>query len=773
MISDSENKKLMFIGIGGMGMGPLAIYTKQIGFEIFGYDDNEINLQMQLQFQQQEIVILPKNIQQFKFSTTFFNTFSAVVISSAIQQNHFLLQYFRQYNIPIIKRGNFLAELIKHKKLIAITGSHGKTSTTAMLINKYPEFDYILGGIFTDANILPANYNKNSKYVICEIDESDHTIENFYPDITITLNLDDDHISNYQDSTTLTKAFSMLFSKTKSAIIIPNTHPELNNIATNNASEKTKIFKFKNDHKFNISNTNAVNCVCSYLLNNTNFNETQAITNMTTHQVFRRDEHLGYIKNLKFFADYAHNPTEIQSWLLHFKNIHNRFPDVIFFQPHRYTRTQQYCNEFAKVLSHSSQEIYLLPIYCASENSIPGITSRLIFDKIKCKNKHLLSSNQQVMSILQNLATKTNPLTVAFIGAGNIYTTAKNALISLKIRSLQEILTQQNIEFKSECDLKPFNSWKLDLTCKLLILPKNTSELKIVTTNLNWPFLIIGFGTNLLLDCDDIVYISLKNFPKTLSLEHDEVTASANISLIQFCNFLAEHDLEGCENLSCIPGTIGGAIYMNAGAHDQCIADCLQSVTIFNAKTSKVETISSENIKLSYRHGLQYGVILSATFKFTKHCNTDKLTTKIKENITWRRVHQPSEPNAGSVFKNPIISENHFKILQHQYSTLHFKKVYINENCQKIQLFAGELIELSGLKGYDYNGVQISAKHANFIVNTSKTTTANTLKNLIQYIQSVVFDKFKIFLHCEISFASNVKIAKIDSQNGDLAKSTQ
>src|SRR5688572_1445937 len=193
------------VGVGGMGMGPLAIYLVQLGFAVTGEDD-ALTDEMRLLLQREGVKI-----------DAISSDCEVVVFSSAIAKTHPAYQAAAARNLPLVRRGEMLAEVVREKKLVAICGSHGKTTTTAMVVTalraaNFPA-GYVLGGLFGDESG-PARLGSND-WVVAEIDESDGTIERFVPEITVAVNLDWDHPDYYRQSVDLEAAFAALFSRTR------------------------------------------------------------------------------------------------------------------------------------------------------------------------------------------------------------------------------------------------------------------------------------------------------------------------------------------------------------------------------------------------------------------------------------------------------------------------------------------------------------------------------------------------------------------------------
>lgn len=251
------------------------------------------------------------------------------------------------------------------------------------------------------------------------------------------------------------------------------------------------------------------------------------------------------------------------------------------------------------------------------------------------------------------------------------------------------------------------------------------------------PVCVLGKGSNILFD--DAGYRGL--VIRTSHLESVEfskvdekgfayVTVDCGVSLTMLARqCVAENrSLEGLSFAFGIPGTIGGAVVMNAGAYGGEMSDVVMSVDYYDPAVGKVQTAYGHELKFSYRHSLfsehpEY-VVLRAVLRL-KQGDRDLIIEEMAKNMTSRRLKQPLElPNAGSVFKRPEGT------------------------------FAGKLIEESGLKGYTIGGAQISDKHAGFIVNIGGATAAN-IKALIEHTKHVVYANFGILLECEIKIISS------------------
>lgn len=202
-----------------------------------------------------------------------------------------------------------------------------------------------------------------------------------------------------------------------------------------------------------------------------------------------------------------------------------------------------------------------------------------------------------------------------------------------------------------------------------------------------------------------------------------EVKVGSSVFLPDIARFYKDKNLINAEFLIGIPGSVGGAVKMNAGAYGWEFSDILSSIEVYNLVTKKIETLEKDDINFSYRSSsnLENKVIISATLIGTEG-DPALIKSRLKENIKYRKDTQPSAIyNAGSVFKNTD-----------QYS-------------------AGELIDKAELKGFSIDGVKVSTKHANFFV-ASKGANSSSLYKLVNHVKEVVDSKFGVSLQKEILF---------------------
>ena len=719
---------ICFIGVFGNGVAPLAIYAAHAGHTVFGYDD-VLNCQIKDLLISQKITILPETILPQKCDL--------VVYSSAIDtQIHELILHAKTRGIPCIRRGEFLQKITGNKKLIAIIGSHGKTSVCASIaeiINKNNiQADYILGAFFKNDKFLPSKFSDTSEFVVAEVDESDRTIDCFSPYATVALNFDDDHAENYNGLDGLKNSFNKIFERTEHFIFIPECSQVLNEL-TKNLSGKVKKYTICDEKPFYERNIETAKLVSDAVFGK------KIDTNVEFVGAKFRNEIIGSIKNIVFLQDYAHHPTELDS-LLRF--LRKKFTDHtlhIIFQPHRFSRVAKYSESFAKVLQKFDQ-ITLLPIYSAFEKTTPDVSSEDIFEKIDNSSKILLKNDlsydtfRETCNLLHEYTnSKANKSVMIFVAAGSLTKISQLLVNEEKIRHVRYEMCEKHVKNSENFPLSDITTLKIGGIARLLVEPNNISELKSAVSlckKYKIKPIIVGRCSNLLIRDDEVKQVFIKlseqDFTDIKSESQNILICGAGAKLQSVCMAAAKANFANIEYLAGIPGTLGGAIMMNAGAHGHSVSEFVKSIDVMD-ENGEISTICKENIEFKYREtiGLENKIILSGTLEFKEQRSKADIIDKIEELRNWRLEKQPQQPNAGSVFKNPTNAA------------------------------AGYLIEQVGLKGFRIGDVGFSEKHANFIVNYGNGKSSDVEK-LIDIARFKVREKFGIFLENEIKIIENL-----------------
>ncbi|HFK1450217.1 MULTISPECIES: UDP-N-acetylmuramate dehydrogenase [Bacillus cereus group] len=275
--------------------------------------------------------------------------------------------------------------------------------------------------------------------------------------------------------------------------------------------------------------------------------------------------------------------------------------------------------------------------------------------------------------------------------------------------------------------LARYTTMKIGGPADILIVPKHVASIEktlqlVKKYKTKWT--VIGRGSNLLVSDLGIegVVIRLGEGLDHLEVEKHRVRVGGGYPLIKLSTLLSRQGLAGLEFASGIPGSVGGAVYMNAGAHKSDISNILSKALIL-FEDGTIDWLTHEEMEFSYRTSVlqtkRPGIVLEAEFQL-QIGEREGIVSVMQKNKDYRRETQPwNHPCAGSVFRNPI------------------------------PYFAGDLIEKAGLRGYQIGGAQISEMHGNFIINTGGASAQDVL-SLIALVKQTIKDKFSVEMHTEV-----------------------
>ena len=438
-----------FLGIGGIGMSALARYFKAKGYEVAGYDRTPSPLTRRLENEGISIhyedapSLIPQNI-------------DFVVLTPAIPSNLQELKYLRDHNARIVKRSEVLGMLSEQHKALAIAGTHGKTTTTALvthiLMTANKKLSAFIGGIARniDSNVVIGE--DQDELVVMEADEFDHSFLKLSPYVSIVTSIDADHLDIYGDYQHLVESFNEFVDKTsdeglviyhanlpikttkkhitygldnadviaeKICVIEGETCFDLT-VQADRTLEENKILRFLRDLRelkmslyglHNVQNALAAIIMCSYL----GVSEEDIRAGLATFKGVQRRFDIR-VKNARhiYVDDYAHHPEEIKAALTAARNAFSDKELTVVFQPHLFSRTRDFMDGFAESLSLADRVI-LLDIYPARELPIEGVTSAALLEKITAKDK-MLCSKEMLLNTLKSI----DPELVMTLGAGDI-----------------------------------------------------------------------------------------------------------------------------------------------------------------------------------------------------------------------------------------------------------------------------------------------------------------------------------------------------------------
>jgi UDP-N-acetylenolpyruvoylglucosamine reductase len=718
-----KREKFFLGGIGGTGMAPLAIFLSQMGHEVCGFDDYlDQSVRLLLQWHHVEVMDRP-------FQLPPCDTY---IRSGAIGDDDPLMGKEMARKIPILLRGHFLGEFLKNHRLIAVVGSHGKTTTTAYLAqllsgSGFP-CNYLIGGFFRGGHS-PASY-VGSPWTIAEVDESDGTINAFAPEITVALNLSHDHSYHYAALGELKRTIENLFHRTTNKVFYYSQGSDfdfLKNSILQNANKLISLPNPKlesNDDRmgqwphFNCINLHIATCVARFI-----FPSLEPIKRDQLRSVLRRQQCLFDDGELQVICDYAHHPNEVKALLDAYCND----SCAVIFQPHRFSRTQLHLEHFCSLFAPIGS-LLLLETYGAFEAFDERGTGSAIAMALKKVGKNIsqMQWTENSAATIAEVQSRLGWKRILFVGAGDIFAMA---LVYVQFhRELQFLRHCQrelpHLKIVEHQPLKWKTTFHIGGNARFFVEPNSRKELcQLIRFAhlLNLPVLLLANGSNLLIDdggfCGLVIHLTGKNWG-FCDIKGSQICVGAGTSLRKFCKFCAAQGIGGFEFLFSIPGTMGGAVAMNAGSNGKCLGDFVREITYMNATG---EIITDSHVDFSYRRARlkSSSILLEISLEWNHRAKSDEICNLQRTLTQWRRERQPIQPSAGCVFKNP---PGHF---------------------------AGRLIEEAGLKGHSIGGAQISVKHGNFIVNCGQARSRDVL-DLMFFTRRRIYHQFNLVLEPEI-----------------------
>lgn len=756
----SSPRALHCLGVGGMGLGPLAIYAAELGFSVSGSDDAMTDA-MRVWLERAGVALTAADVIP--------ETAELVVASSAIPAAHPALAVAARRGLPVVRRGELLAELAKHRRLVAVCGSHGKTTTTAMLVTALGAAGlkpgHVGGGLFADDATPPASAGSGD-LLVAEIDESDGTIDRFAPFLTVLVNLDWDHPDYYRTQADLENAFASLLRRATGPALI-NAECALSARA---AAGRADVHTFgragayalaacapagparielalggrflpdlpsagvRAFGEFNALNATAALAAAHLLGANLRPDMLVAYAG-----VRRRQALLASGAAFTVIEDYAHHPSEISALLA---GLRLRLPAGgrlrVVFQPHRYSRTARFRAAFAAALS-AADALYLLDVYGAGEGPLPGGSTAELADTVRAAAPglplvHLAGDHA---AVYKRLGAELRPGDfVAIVGAGDLDVSAREWLAGFGWagwwdRVAADLQPRVSVEtrLQREVSLADKTTLRVGGAARLYAEPANDSDLVDLVRAahaLGLRVLPLGRGSNLLVPDEgvDALVISLRHpfWENFEPLPDGRVRAGAGLRLKNLCGLAAKAGLVGFEFLEGIPGNLGGSLRMNAGAMGGWMFDVVESVD-FVTLAGERRTLPKSAMHVDYRHcaelesAIALGAILRPPAAGAK--SSAEINQQIDAYRDKRRKTQPREPSAGCIFKNPQGDS------------------------------AGRLIDAAGLKGSRVGDAEVSPVHANFIVNHDHARAADVIA-LVRRVRAEVEQKHGVRLEPEV-----------------------
>jgi len=719
-----QKRRIHLIGVAGSGMTPLAEILIDLGHDVSGSDLKEIPerlIRRGLKF----------NLGQ---QADALGKAEAVIASTAIAESNPEWAEAIRRKLPRFRRGEVLAQLAKEKKLVAVLGSHGKTTTATMLAQIWKEAgedpSFYLGGFAPSLGASGAW--RPGPWLVAEVDESEGAPTQLQPWAAILLNADHEHADRYVDGQAVIQAYREMLGQVRGPVVVVAKEEEAAMKASESLRAKTTfgweacgadyVGKWMGENaegvKFSASKGkldlgvfqvaatgrhNAGNALGALSLAREAGLAADKIREGLGKfcRADRRFEILHSEPELEVVDDYAHHPREVAA-TMEAARARGRSRLVLILQPHRYTRMATFLSDFADALA-KAEAVILLPVYAAGEKPIVGADSAALAEKLAGKGVkvELASSMAEARSILGKIWQEGDLF--LFMGAGDITQLARRVAreseLFLKIRRTagKDAVVRWYEPMNKHTTIRiggPAQVWfEPDSEEVLGRVVRLCDEQKVPLTG-------VGRGSNLLVRDGGIpgvcVNLGLPGMSKIEAVD-GKIRAGAGARLKQIVSAAKAAGIGGLEFMEGIPGAVGGAMRMNAGAMESWTFEMVESVRVMDRKGA-VQDVPAAQFEVKYRKvpRLTKDIAVGAVLKGSV-VKPEEIAERLKKFSRKRWDSQPAAPSAGCIFKNAET------------------------------IPAGKLIDELGLKDTAVGGARISPIHGNFIVNQGGAKASDVL----------------------------------------------
>ncbi|MEI7912692.1 MAG: UDP-N-acetylmuramate--L-alanine ligase [Verrucomicrobiota bacterium] len=737
------------IGVAGSGMSGLALLLLGLGHKVSGSD--RVTSAETERMQGVGLIFSSPH------TASAVSGADIVVYSSAIRPANPAYAAAVAAAIPLLRRAECLAAILHTKRGIIIAGTHGKTTTSAMTAHALREAglkpSHYVGA---EIPILGSNarWIADGEHMVAEGDESDGTLVLYHPEHAVILNIEPEHLDFYRDIEHIREVFTTLADHTTGKLVYCAEDPVAHDVCAGRANAlsygwedadytATDVRDLKGSSAFTVTklgvvlgdielgipgNHNILNALAAIALADSCGAEFALVARaLATFAGAKRRFETRYLSpHYRIIDDYGHHPSELAATLQTARSLK---PErlIVLFQPHRYTRTQALAEDFGKVLQ-AADRVFITDVYPASEAPIDGVSGETL---VAAMHRHgivpvtsvpdLATAHHAVGNVL-----KPGDLLLT-LGAGNVHEAGSRIAADLKV--LEEM-----------CGLMPPG----EITGSLYEPMKRHTTLLVGGAAQYWlephsfygfaflveycrargiPVRVVGRGSNLLVRDGGIrgaVIHPTGGVFSEVSLDgRGLIVAGAGVRLKKLASFAASHGIGGFEWMEGIPGNVGGALRMNAGAMGLETFDQIVRVTFLD-EDGVIRTRERAEIVTQYRNvaELRRNFALQAVFK-------GKPDTSVNIKQRWdecrekRRATQPVSASAGCVFRNPEA------------------------------IAAGRLVDSLGLKGLTVGHAAVSEIHGNFIINQGGASATDIL-NLIEAIRHQAQHQRHIELETEV-----------------------
>lgn len=751
--TDWQGRRLHFLGIGGAGMSGLARIALQRGATVTGSDRSDSAAVAALREAGATITIghdaaaLPDGPLD-------------VVRSTAITDENPELAAARTRGDQILHRSELLAQLVDDRRTIAVAGAHGKTTTSSMIAHALHvlglEPSWVIGGTVRSLDDISAHWGGEDGWLVIEADESDRSFLRLHPTIPVVTNIELDH--DARDLTALEADFTQFLAGSGEPAVLPSflaavaPEGELPTLVDLPAGDPLTGVPFTAPDgqpltiRLSVPGShNAGNAALAIeALARAGVERGAAAEALASFVgAGRRFEPLGEsIGGARVVDDYAHHPTEVAATVEAARAWVGEGRVIAIFQPHLFSRTRDFAEAFAEALA-SADEAILVPIYPARERQedFPEVTSATITARWPwhaVAEARLASGFDEAVGLAAQLGRTGDAIIV--MGAGDVRTVGER-LAAGEAGHWDDATDAAPADDLPEGVLAahPLDRLTTVRAGGIADYFARVSDPERLVALLAWArdrsidVFAIGSGSNLLVADDGVrgLVIRLDGELGGTQFDGHDLVAGGGARFPQAAAAAARLGLAGIEFGVSIPGTVGGAVRMNANAYGGALAETLQWVEV--ATADGLERRDPATLGFSYRHSaLADGeVVVRAAFKLSPS-EPETVKAHLADLRDRRKATQPSGIKTfGSTFKNPPPWPE--------------------------GPTAGQLLDQAGCRGLEHGAARLSPKHANFVENTGEATTREIVE-LMQLARERVHEAHGVWLEPEVQVLGAVEL---------------
>ena len=729
--------RIHLIGVAGSGMSGIASLLLDLGCQVSGSDRSTTVETERLQQAGLEF-FCPHTAESVSGA-------AAVVYSSAVKPGrNVAYDAAAAAGIPLFRRAEALASIMRRKQGIVVAGMHGKTTTSAMAAHVLREAG-LHPSHYVGAEIpllgTNARWDHEGECFVAEGDESDGTLVLYHPRHSILLNVEEEHLDHYRNLDEINAVYRRLLDQTSSWSYVCAADPGSAALAA--GRDDCRTYGWEPDDDFSARDVVVMGQSTGFtvfrgseplghmILNipgRHNVLNALAVIALATDlgvpfekiawalSTFRGAKRRFDVRLRNPFCtvvdDYGHHPTEIAATL----ETARRFTEgrvVCVFQPHRYTRTQLLKDQFARAFSHCDA-LFVLDIYPASELPIPGVSGETIVEAVRAHEgdrlKVFSTPDRRTAHAAVGNFLRPGDLLIT-LGAGNVHEIGTRLAEDVAVlHAMTEALAEPDAMLRLYEPMSRHTTMKIGGPAQFWIEPRTVdglSRLVRFCRERGIPTRVVGRGSNLLIRDGGIkgavIHPDGGDFD-AVTVDGDTITAGAGVRLKRLAAAARNAGLAGFEWMEGIPGAVGGAVRMNAGAMGVETFDQIVSVRYLDA-AGEVREKPRDAIAFRYRSVPEFidHTCVSAVFRGTP-APVEEIDARLQQSVEKRKASQPIAASAGCIFKNP-------------------------DACP-----AGRLVDELGLKDASVGPARVSTVHGNFIVNDGGATAAQVLE-LIARIQ--------------------------------------